>query len=59
MSSGEVLTVANREVTVARVSSDTERKVRERPVIISHLQLEDVSQSDKLTKFSSLYIEIV
>ena len=44
VSSGEVLTVANREVTVARVSSDTERKVRERPVIISHLQLEDVSQ---------------
>ena len=53
MSSGEVLTVANREVTVARVSSDTERKVRERPVIISHLQLEDVSLSD--TDFSLAY----
>ena len=54
MSSGEVLTVANREVTVARVSSDTERKVRERPVIISHLQLEDVSQSD--TEFNKVYL---
>ena len=46
VNSGEVLTVANREVTVVRVNSDTERKIRERPLVNINLQLEDVSQSD-------------
>ena len=47
VNSGEVLTVANREVTVVRVNSDTDRKIRERPLVNINLQLEDVSQSDK------------
>ena len=46
VSSGEVISVASREVTVARVSSQSERKISERPVMMSQLQLEDVSQSD-------------
>ena len=46
VSTGEVISVANREVTVARVSSDGDRKISERPVININLQLEDVSQSD-------------
>ena len=47
VNSGEVLTVANREITVVRVFFDVERKIRERPLININLQLEDVSQSDK------------
>ena len=46
VSSGEVLTVATREVTVSRVWSAADRKTRERPLININLQLEDVSQSD-------------
>ena len=49
VSNGEVISVANREVTVVRVTSDAERKIRERPLININLQLEDVSQ-----KFFSL-----
>ena len=45
VNSGKVLTVANREVTVSRVGSDAERKIRERPLININLQLEDVSEA--------------
>ena len=51
VNSGEVLTVANREITVVRVFFDVERKIRERPLININLQLEDVSQSDKEISF--------
>ena len=47
VSSGEVLTVATREVTVSRVWSTADRKIKERPLINVHLQLEDVSQSNE------------
>ena len=46
VSNGEVISVANREVTVSRVSSDGDRKISERPVINTNLQLEDVSHFD-------------
>ena len=39
VNSGEVISVASREVTVARVSSEAERKISERPVIDIQLQL--------------------
>ena len=44
VNSGEVISVASREVTVARVSSEAERKISERPVIDIQLQLKEVSQ---------------
>ena len=42
VNNGEVISVANREVTVARVSTDAERKISERPLININLQQEDV-----------------
>ena len=42
VSNGDVISVANREVTVARVSTDAERKISERPLININLQLDDV-----------------
>ena len=42
VNNGEVISVANREVTVARVNTDAERKISERPLININLQLEDV-----------------
>ena len=41
VNSGEVISVASREVTVSRVSSDTDRKISERPVINLSLQLKE------------------
>ena len=49
VNSGEVISVASREVTVSRVWHVSLRKVNERPLINIHFQLEDVSQSDDLS----------
>ena len=42
VSNGEVISVAKREVTVARVSSEAERKISERPLITINMELADV-----------------
>ena len=42
VSNGEVISVANREVTVVRVETDAERMISERPLININLQQEDV-----------------